>query len=69
VRDNIEITNMGTNGNQITFQISTANLPPTLRRNSLSLKIDTSNQSNISNIEVTNSNSTFNTEGLINLSW
>ena len=69
VRNNIEITNIETNGNQITFQISTADLPTSLRRNSLSLKIDTSNQSSISNIQVTNSNVTFNSDGLINLSW
>lgn len=69
VRDNIEITTMETNGDQLTIQLSTSDIPISLRRNSLSLFLDISNQPTINNIQVTNANVTFNTDGLINLNW
>ena len=69
LRDLIEIDNIQLNGNQLTFEISTDQVPTHLRRNSLSLLLDSENDSIISNIEATNANVKFNSEGLINLDW
>ena len=69
VRDLIEIENVQMNGNQLTFDISTDQIPTTLRRNSISLLINEEGASNIFNIEATNANVKFNSEGLINLDW
>ena len=69
VRDNIQITSTQTIGNELIVTLDLSDVPLDLRRNSLSLKMNTSNTSTISNIEATNANFKFNLEGLINLDW
>ena len=71
VRDNIQISSTQTIGNQMIVTFDSSSIPEGLRRNTLSLLLDLSlnNTLNISNIEATNSNLKFNSEGLINLDW
>lgn len=69
VRDQIIPVSADLNNNQFTVTYSLDNIPDTLRRNSLSLVLDLASNISVSNIEVTGANVTFNSEGLINLSW
>lgn len=67
IRDSAEISDIEIIDNQLTFQLDLSNIPTTLRRYLISMKLN--GIDGVSNIEVTNVEYTFNEEGLINLKW
>jgi hypothetical protein len=69
VKENTQLSNTVISGNQLVITLNLSDIPDNLRRNYLTLLLDTQATPTITNIETNGATLTFNTDGLINLSW
>jgi len=69
VKETAQITNTTISNNKLIITLDLSNVPTNLRRNYLTLLLNTQGASSISNVETDDGSLTYNTNGLINLSW